>query len=132
MGSLDQAAPALSATYPTRSLEFLNHEVNVSENRATEAKESQAKVVLNVIIVGAGLGGLATAVALARQGHKVKVLEQAHALAEVQCRHPRRLNCRSCADDMKGRRGHSDTIQLEPDLVEMGSGTFPQEQSRRA
>ena len=85
MGSIDQPPPALSATYPTRSLEFLNREVNASQTGATRAESSQAKVLLNVVIVGAGLGGLATAVALARQGHKVVVLEQAHALAEVQC-----------------------------------------------
>jgi len=34
-------------------------------------------------VVGAGLGGLATAVALARQGNEVTVLEQAAALGEV-------------------------------------------------
>jgi salicylate hydroxylase len=33
--------------------------------------------------VGAGLGGLATAVALARRGHTVEILEQASALGEV-------------------------------------------------
>jgi salicylate hydroxylase len=36
-----------------------------------------------VIVVGAGLGGLATAIALARKGHAVTVLEQASALGEV-------------------------------------------------
>lgn len=83
MGSLTQPAPALSATYPTRSLEFLHRESKTSEARANQAAVCQAKVALNIVIVGAGLGGLATAVALARQGHKVKLLEQAHALAEV-------------------------------------------------
>jgi NADPH-dependent 2,4-dienoyl-CoA reductase/sulfur reductase-like enzyme len=29
---------------------------------------------LNVVIVGAGLGGLAAAIALRRQGHRIKVL----------------------------------------------------------
>lgn len=38
---------------------------------------------LDILIVGAGIGGLATAVALARRGHKVKVFEQAPALGEV-------------------------------------------------
>lgn len=33
--------------------------------------------------MGAGLGGLATAIALARKGHAVTVLEQAPALGEV-------------------------------------------------
>lgn len=36
-----------------------------------------------VIVVGAGLGGLATAIALARKGHTVTVLEQASQLGEV-------------------------------------------------
>ena len=38
---------------------------------------------LKVIIVGAGLGGHATAIALARQRHDVTVLEQAAQLGEV-------------------------------------------------
>ena len=42
-----------------------------------------AKVKLKVVIVGAGLGGLACAIALARRGHTVLVLEQAPELAEV-------------------------------------------------
>jgi salicylate hydroxylase len=40
-------------------------------------------LLLNVLVAGAGLGGLATAIALARRGHKVTVLEQAPALGEV-------------------------------------------------
>jgi len=38
---------------------------------------------LKVIIAGAGLGGLATAIALARRGHSVTVFEQAPELGEV-------------------------------------------------
>jgi ribulose 1,5-bisphosphate synthetase/thiazole synthase len=38
---------------------------------------------LRVGIVGAGLGGLAAAISIARAGHKVTVLEQASALGEV-------------------------------------------------
>ncbi|EXJ85513.1 hypothetical protein A1O1_05877 [Capronia coronata CBS 617.96] len=42
-----------------------------------------AKVQLNVGIIGAGLGGLAAAIGIARAGHKVTILEQAPQLGEV-------------------------------------------------
>ena len=42
-----------------------------------------SKVLLKAIVIGAGIGGLATAVALRRRGHDVTVLEQADKLAEV-------------------------------------------------
>jgi Phytoene dehydrogenase and related proteins len=46
-------------------------------------KTIPAKVRLNIIVVGAGLGGLATAIALAISGHTVTVYEQAQKLGEV-------------------------------------------------
>ena len=45
--------------------------------------QRQAEVSLNIVIVGCGLGGLATAFCLGRAGHKVIVLEQASVLGEV-------------------------------------------------
>ena len=38
---------------------------------------------LHVGVIGAGLGGLAAAIGIARAGHKVTILEQAAVLGEV-------------------------------------------------
>jgi salicylate hydroxylase len=46
-------------------------------------EQELSRVRLRIIIVGAGLGGLAAAIALARKGHNITVYEQAPALAEV-------------------------------------------------
>ncbi len=42
-----------------------------------------AELRLQIAIIGAGLGGLAAAIGIARAGHKVTILEQAAFLGEV-------------------------------------------------
>lgn len=42
-----------------------------------------AELELQVGVIGAGLGGLAAAIGIARAGHRVTILEQASALGEV-------------------------------------------------
>ena len=39
--------------------------------------------MMHVVIVGAGLGGLAAAIGIAKAGHQIIILEQAGALGEV-------------------------------------------------
>jgi len=79
-----------TTTYPTNSLQFLQRliESQKVDNKA-DLQPLPAEVQLKIVIVGAGLGGLATAIALARHGHSVTVLEQAHQLGEV--RQPKRF-----------------------------------------
>jgi hypothetical protein len=77
-------APSTSTivpVHPTRSLKFL--EQLDADHTSPSSPPQQAKVKLRIIVVGGGLGGLACAIALARRGHTVTVLEQAPVLGEV-------------------------------------------------
>ena len=42
-----------------------------------------SKLQYHVAVIGAGLGGLAAAIGIARAGHKVTIIEQATAFGEV-------------------------------------------------
>ncbi|KAK4171586.1 hypothetical protein QBC36DRAFT_365923 [Triangularia setosa] len=67
--------------YPSRSESLLKRLITTPQNGTSGPK--QAEIPLHIIVVGAGLGSLATSIALAHRGHKVTVLEQARKLGEV-------------------------------------------------
>jgi hypothetical protein len=67
--------------YPSSSLKLLSRLCNAPVGNSNPPVK--AKLPLQIVVVGAGLGGLASAIALARRGHGVTVLEQASVLAEV-------------------------------------------------
>ncbi|GAQ45917.1 conserved hypothetical protein [Aspergillus niger] len=71
-----QLSALQSTTYPSNCLYFLSR-------IAVEDAIDCSKTSLNIIVVGAGLGGLSTAIALATFGHKVTIYEQASELGEV-------------------------------------------------
>ena len=73
-------------SYPTRSLNFLKalHKTEGSAKAFGEINNpNHSTIALNVLVVGAGLGGLAVGISLARKGHAVTILEQAPQMGEV-------------------------------------------------
>ncbi|KAJ6003447.1 hypothetical protein N7451_005994 [Penicillium sp. IBT 35674x] len=68
-------------TYPSNCLEFAKPFL-ASETKVFDCVD-KAKVSLNILLVGAGLGGLTTAIALTQSGHNVTVFEQTPVLGEV-------------------------------------------------
>lgn len=61
-------------------------DVAASDGRGSvnmDAHQPKSLVKLNVIVVGAGISGLATAISTARSGHNVTVFESAKELLEV-------------------------------------------------
>jgi len=80
----------LLPSYPSQSLQFLRkvQRPGASEEhlRAADGPCPSPRLAmcrLSIVIVGAGLGGLAAAIALGLKGHAVRVVEQAQQLGEV-------------------------------------------------
>ena len=75
---------------------------------------------LHVIVVGAGIGGLQTSLALAKDGHRVTVLESAKAFEEVRIHYSLTLPYI--------KRGQS--IAISPDFYCFYNSSFTHLQSR--
>lgn len=108
----------MSPSYPSDSLAFLQQHQD-----GTKSRIRRSNVTLSIIIAGAGLGGLATACALARRGHNVTVFEQSSQLGEVR---PRQLAMCFSANVMDFKVGAG--IQMPPNsarlLLSWGLGEF--------
>ncbi|KAL2817024.1 hypothetical protein BDW59DRAFT_182366 [Aspergillus cavernicola] len=72
--------PLTMPSYPSNCLHFAKSLIETTL-RGPHLKSSP--VTLNIILVGAGLGGLVTAIALTKAGHRVKIYEQTAVLGEV-------------------------------------------------
>lgn len=113
-------------SYLTTGLKFLQ------SAKSLEGKVLQSATKLKISIVGAGLGGFATACALARRGRDVTCFEQAERLGEV-CvllsrSHSKLFRRYSCT----GRRRYSNTTKFRSSAIEMGLGQISERQGRRA
>jgi NADPH-dependent 2,4-dienoyl-CoA reductase/sulfur reductase-like enzyme len=73
---------------------------------------------INVVIVGAGLGGLSAAIALARGGHQVTIVEQTPKLGEVSTSTKALV---ISANRCKGYCGYTSSSKLIPYSREMGN-----------
>lgn len=106
-------SPSQIPSYPTRSLNFLKA-LHRTGGNAEEVHETNnlnpSSLALNVLVVGAGLGGLAVGIALARKGHAVTIFEQAPQMGEVGNSETRLANV--IANSMVDWCRHTNTAQF--------------------
>lgn len=133
-----------SASYPTGSLDFLAKLQKEEEQRQSDMRSSASvqidelsRLRLNIIIVGAGLGGLAAAIALARRGHRITVFEQAPELGEVRpfpppCSFAYHEPDQWLTLQTSGWCRNPDPIKLKSFARQVGLETIPRIQSRYA
>ena len=69
-------------TAPTGRNPSTFHLLNMADNRC-DSPQQQHRPIFSVLIVGCGLSGLASALALAQAGHRVTVFERSAKLQEV-------------------------------------------------
>lgn len=125
--------PSQIPSYPTRSLNFLNalHKTEGSVKQKCQAiQPNRSALALNVLVVGAGLGGLAAGIALARKGHAVTIFEQAPQMGEV--RPSEFYMAAFIADSMVDWCRHTNTAKFKQAALTMGPGAFTRWQSCRA
>ncbi|CRG87053.1 salicylate hydroxylase [Talaromyces islandicus] len=77
---LDAKPTLAEPSYPSNCLEFARH---LAESLSSNGHAKNGKTSLKIILVGGGLGGLATAIALKQSGHHVTVYEKAGELSEI-------------------------------------------------
>lgn len=75
-----QLSRVIIVASPAEGVDRFNRSLPISE-RNNQIVDMDAK--LNIIIVGAGLGGIGAAISCALGGHNVTVLESASQIAEV-------------------------------------------------
>ena len=122
----DQDAP-----FPTGSWTYVQRaEQNERGEKPSDYEPPvEAPIRLHIAIVGAGVGGLATAVALRRDGHDVHVYEDAPALSEV-CPLIRLTISAPTAHTIPARRRNPNPPKLPNNNEQMGHGRIPRRKIR--